>query len=194
MKDLLFVLLVIIFISGCSNDFELDKNVTGKNIKLINQDSVQVQYPEIIKNKIAVIGFIYTHCPDICPMTTHNMQLAQEQLSKEDLKNVKFLLVSFDPERDTPSILSKYAYVRDMNMSNWELLTGNKENVNILLNEFNVKAFPDDTTYNDKGEPQYFIIHTDRISLVDENGNLRKNYKGSTAKPEEIVKDVKKLL
>ncbi len=194
MKNLLFVLLVVIFISGCGNDFDLNKNVTGKNIELINQDSVQVQYPEIIKNKIAVIGFIYTHCPDICPMTTHNMQLAQEQLSKEDLKNVKFMLVSFDPERDTPFILSEYAYVRGMNMSDWELLTGSKDNVNILLNEFNVKAFPDDTTYNDKGEPQYFIIHTDRISLVDENGNLRKNYKGSTAKPEELVNDIKKLL
>lgn len=194
MRNLLIILSVAIFISGCGNNFDLNKNVTGKSIKLINQDSVQVQYPDIIKNKIALIGFIYTHCPDICPMTTHNMQLAREQLSKEELKNVKFLLVSFDPERDTPSVLSKYAYVRDMNMSSWELLTGSKNNVNILLNEFNVKAFPDDTTYNDKGAPEYFIIHTDRISLVDENGNLRKNYKGSTAKPEEIVIDIKKLL
>lgn len=59
---------------------------------------------------------------------------------------------------------------------------------------FKVKAFPDDTTYNENGESEYFMIHTDRISLVDENGNLRKNYKGSTAKPEELVSDIRKLL
>ena len=194
MKYLFLVLLSAIIFSGCGNNFELKENVIGKQIELVNQDSVQVQYPAIIKNKIAVIGFIYTHCPDICPMTTHNMQLAKEQLSKEELNTVKFLLISFDPERDTPSILSKYAAVRGMDMNEWELLTGRKQNIDSLMSLFNVKAFPDDTTFNKNGEPEYFMIHTDRISLVDENGNLRKNYRGSTAKPEELVNDIRKLL
>ena len=126
-------------------------------------------------------------------MTTHNMQLAEERLSEEEMKNVKFLLVSFDPERDTPSILKQYASVRDMNMNHWELLTGNKDNIDSLLKIFNIKAFHDDTTYNDKGDPSYFIIHTDRISLVDKDGNLRKIYKGSSAKPEELVNDIRNL-
>ncbi len=194
MKYLFLVLLSVIIFSGCGNNFELKENVVGKQIKLVNQDSVQVQYPEIIKNKIAVIGFIYTHCPDICPMTTHNMQLAQEQLNKEELKAVKFILISFDPERDTPSILSKYAAVRGMDMTEWELLTGRINNIDSFMSIFNVKAFPDDTTFNKKGEPEYFMIHTDRISLVDENGYLRKNYRGSTTKPEELVSDIRKLL
>lgn len=194
MKYIFPVLLSIIIFSGCGNNFELKENVTGTHIKLVNQDSVQVQYPAVIKNKIAVVGFIYTHCPDICPMTTHNMQLVQEQLSKEELKTVKFFLISFDPERDTPSILSKYAAVRGIDMNDWELLTGSKNKISSLMSLFKVKAFPDDTTFNKNGEPDYFMIHTDRISLVDENGNLRKNYRGSTAKPEELVNDIKKLL
>lgn len=194
MKETIILFAVAIIFSGCGNNFDLDQNVTGKELKLINQDSVEVKYPEVIKDKVAVIGFIYTHCPDICPMTTHNIQLAEEKLSKDELKGVKFLLVSFDPERDSPSILKKYAFVRDMNMNDWELLTGTNENIDPLLNEFSVKAIHDDTTYNDRGEPDYFIIHTDRISLVDENGNLRKNYRGSTANPDEIVNDIKKLL
>lgn len=194
MKKISILFFAVILFSGCGDNFELDQNVTGTGIKMLNQDSVVVKYPEIIRNKVALIGFIYTHCPDICPMTTHNMQLAEEKLNKDELRNVKFLLVSFDPERDSPSVLSKYAYVRDMNMNDWELLTGNKKDIDILLAEFNVKAFPDDTTYNDKGEPAYFMIHTDRISLVDENGYLRKNYKGSTADPAEITNDIKRLL
>jgi protein SCO1/2 len=194
MKEIVILFAVGIIVSGCGNNFDLDQNVTGKRLKLFNQDSVEVKYPDVIKDKVVVIGFIYTHCPDICPMTTHNIQLAEEKLSKDELKGVKFLLVSFDPERDSPSILKKYAFVRDMNMNDWELLTGSIENIDPLLNEFNVRAIHDDTTYNDKGEPDYFIIHTDRISLVDENGNLRKNYRGSIANPDEIANDIKKLL
>ncbi len=193
MRSIFFLLLSVILISGCQSHFELDKNVTNINISLVNQDSADVNYPGLIKNKIAVIGFIYTHCPDICPITTHNMQRAEEQLSNDELNKVKFILVSFDPDRDTPSILKMYASVRDMNMDHWELLTGNEKNINKLINVFDVKAIHDDTTYNENGQPNYFIIHTDRISLVDQNGNLRKNYKGSTAKPEELVNDIKNL-
>ncbi len=40
---------------------------------------------------------------------------------------------------------------------------------------------------------EYSMMHTDRISLIDENGILRKNYKGSALNIEEIVKDIKSL-
>ena len=194
MKDLIVLLILLIIFSGCGNNFDLKKNVTGRQVKLINQDSVEVDYPSIIKDKVAVIGFIYTNCPDICPMTTHNMQLAEEKLDKDQLNKVKFLLITFDPDRDTPSILTKFAAVREMDMDNWELVTGSNKNINTILDQFNVKAIHDDTTYNDKGLPNYFIIHTDRISLVDESGNLRKNYHGSTASPDELAEDIKSLL
>ncbi len=194
MKELIVLLVMLIIFSGCGNNFDMKKNVTGRQVNFINQDSAEVNYPGIIKGKVAVIGFIYTNCPDICPMTTHNMQLAEEKLSKDQLNDVKFLLITFDPDRDTPSILTKFASVREMNMDDWELLTGSTKNINTILDEFNVKAIHDDTTYNDNGRPDYFIIHTDRISLVDENGNLRKNYHGSTANPDELAEDIKSLL
>lgn len=172
----------------------MKENVARTRVSLVNQDSSSVSYPEVIKNEVALIGFIYTHCPDICPMTTHNMMLTEEKLSKDELKNVRFILISFDPERDTPSILTQFASVRNMDMNNWELLTGSRNSIDSLMKVYNVKAFPDDTTYNDKGEPAYFMIHTDRISLVDQDGNLRKNYKGSSADPAEMADDIKSLL
>ncbi len=194
MKTIIILLAVLIIIPGCSSNFELKENVTGTKVTLIDQDSSKVVYPEVIKNNVALIGFIYTHCPDICPMTTHNMMLAEEQLSKDELTGIKFILISFDPERDTPSVLTKYASVRNMDMKDWELLTGSRENIDSLMKVYNVKAFPDDTTYSDNGKPEYFMIHTDRISLVDQDGNLRKNYRGSSADPAEMVNDIKSLL
>ncbi len=194
MKTIIILIAALLILPGCGSKFELNENVTGTKVTLVDQDSTQVVYPEVIKDKVALIGFIYTHCPDICPMTTHNMMLAEEQLSKDDLKDVRFILISFDPERDTPSVLTKYAEVRNMDMNDWELLTGSRDNIDPVMKLFNVKAFPDDTTYNDKGEPSYFMIHTDRISLVDQDGNLRKNYRGSAADPAEMANDIKSLL
>jgi protein SCO1/2 len=193
MKKLSLFISCIIFLYGCNGHFDLKENVTNKKLTLVNQDSIKIEYPKVIKNKISVIGFIYTHCPDICPMTTHNMQLSEEKLSEDEIKNVKFILISFDPLRDTPSILKKYAEVRGLNMNHWELLTGDEKEIKTLLKEYDVKAINDDTTYNDKGEPNYFMIHTDRISLVDADGNLRKNYRGSLANPEELSNDIKNL-
>ncbi len=193
MKIISLFILCILLLYGCNNDFDLNEKVTNSDLILINQDSVSVRYPEFIKNKIAVIGFIYTNCPDICPMTAHNMELAEEKLSKDELDKVKFVLISFDPLRDTPSVLKKYAEVRDMNMKHWVLLTGNEKDIKTLLKEYNVKAINDDTTYNEKGEPNYFMIHSDRISLVDTKGNLRKNYIGSAANPMELSNDIKNL-
>ncbi|HSD64278.1 MAG TPA: SCO family protein [Ignavibacteriaceae bacterium] len=193
MKKILLFIFSFILVNGCNNNFDLKEKVTNSNLTLVNQDSVSILYPEVIKDKIAVIGFIYTHCPDICPMTAHNMELAEESLSKDELDEVKFLLISFDPGRDTPSILKQYADVRSLDMNHWELLTGKEEDIKMLLKEYDVKAFNDDTTYNEKGEPNYFMIHTDRISLVDKDGNLRKNYRGSIASPEELSKDIKNL-
>ncbi len=139
------------------------------------------------------MGFIYTHCPDICPMTTHNMYLTEKQLKEDGIDNVKFVAISFDPDRDTPEVLTKFAEIRDLDFNSWTLLTGEKNTVNELMKRFDVKAIKTDETIDDEGNPEYSMMHTDRISLIDKNGRLRKNYKGSTLNIEELVNDIKTL-
>jgi len=56
-----------------------------------------------------------------------------------------------------------------------------------------VKAIPSDSSYDDYGELSYNVIHTDRISLIDQEGRLRSNYKGSTANLDMILEDIKYL-
>ncbi len=67
--------ITLLFSVSCTDNLPLDKDLTKKSYTLINQDSVEVIFPENIIGHITVMGFIYTHCPDICPMTTHNMYL-----------------------------------------------------------------------------------------------------------------------
>jgi len=153
----------------------------------------EVIFPEDIIGHITVMGFIYTHCPDICPMTTHNMYLTQKKLNDAGIENVKFVALSFDPERDSPEVLTKFAKIRELDFNSWTLLTGNKPVINDLMRRFDVKAIKTDEKVDDEGNPEYSMMHTDRISLIDSKGQLRKNYKGSTLNIEELVNDIKTL-
>lgn len=192
MKIFLFLILILTILSllCCKSKFPLDKDLTRKNYTFYNQDSVKVTFPGIIKDKVTVIGFIYTHCPDICPMTTHNMYLTQQKLKKNSVDNVLFVTVTFDPDRDFPSVLKKFGEIRDIDFNNWVFLWGDKNYTKSLLKRFDITAFNTDTTYFDDGEITYSVMHTDRISLIDKKSRLKKNYRGSKVNLEELYNDI----
>ena len=184
---------ILLFMISCEEKLPLDKDLTKKSYKLINQEGREVVFPDIIEGKTTVMGFIYTYCPDICPMTTHNMYLTERELKKIGITDVKFVALSFDPDRDSPEVLKKFAEVRELDFNSWTLLTGEKNTVNDLLKRFDVKAIKTDEIVDEEGNSEYSMMHTDRISLIDANGILRKNYKGSTLNIEELVNDIRTL-
>ena len=190
---LFFISISILFYTSCKEKLPLNKDLTKKSYLLLNQDSVEVKFPEIISGNITVIGFIFTNCPDICPMTTHNMYLTEKKLREQKIGNVKFVALSFDPERDKPSVLKKFAEFRGIDFNNWILLTGEKIIITDLLRRFDVRAIPADSIYSDDGELSYSIMHTDRISLIDNKGFLKKNYTGSKLNIDELFNDIKNL-
>ncbi len=190
---LITIVVTLLFSLSCKENLPLDKDLTKKSYNLINQDSVSVIFPNDIIGHITVMGFIYTHCPDICPMTTHNMYLSEKELKEEGIKNVKFVALSFDPDRDTPEVLTAFAKIRELDFNDWILLTGNKNTINNLIKRFDVKAIKTDEFINEDGKSEYSMMHTDRISLIDSDGKLRKNYKGSTLNIEELINDIKTL-
>ena len=188
--QLFFVALFFLLIS-CQEKLPLNKDLTKRSYAFLNQDSAAVNFPEIILGKTTVIGFIYTHCPDICPMTTHNMALTEERLHNQGIDNVLFVALSFDPERDSSEVLRKFAEIRGINFNNWIFLTGDETTTKDLLKRFDVRAIPTDSTFFEDGTNSYSIMHTDRISLINNKGILKKNYKGSTINIEELITDIK---
>ena len=195
-KNILIVLSITIIqfqFTACYEHFPLDQDLTRTQNTFLNQDSVKVQFPKIIKDKITVLAMVYTHCPDICPMTTHNMQLIKQRLPADVKDKVKFVVISFDPHRDTPNVLKKFAEIRDIKFDDWSLLSGDEQNTKEVMLKFGVKAIFADSSYDAKGELSYNVIHTDRISLIDQEGKLRANYKGSTADLNMIIEDIKYL-
>ena len=154
---------------------------------------MKVNFLQDFKGKIIVAGYIFTNCPDICPLTTNNMRLVQESLSEDEMKNVQFISISFDPDVDTPETLTKFAAIRNLDLTNWTFLTGSKATIDSLMKDVGVIAFVGDSTVTPNGETINYFVHTDRISLIDEDLKLRKNYVGSKADIEEIVNDINAL-
>jgi protein SCO1/2 len=167
---LFFISISILFYTSCKEKLPLNKDLTKKSYLLLNQDSVEVKFPEIIAGNITVMGFIFTNCPDICPMTTHNMYLTEMRLKETGINDVKYVALSFDPERDKPSVLKKFAEFRGIDFNDWIMLTGEKIIITDLLRRFDVRAIPADSIYSDNGELSYSIMHTDRIALIDNKG------------------------
>lgn len=181
-----------LFIS-CKENLPVIDNLQEINYQMIDQDGKHVNFPKDFEGKILVTGYIFTNCPDICPLTTNNMRLVQESLSKEESKNIEFVSISFDPLIDTPEILTKFAEIRDLDLTNWTFLTGEEATIDDLMKELNILAIVSDSTITPAGEKINYYVHTDRISLIDTELNIRKNYLGSKANIEEIVSDINSL-
>jgi len=193
MKSLLIILVSVFILSGCKSKFDKDEPLGKKNITLISQDSVVVNFPQDFKGKPFLLGFIFTNCPDVCPLTSHNFQLVQEEAKNEGINKVNFVLISFDPDRDKPSVLKEYAALRNIDESNFRLLTGDKDTIKALMKKMQVVAVPGDTSKTPDGELIYFYIHTDRAFLIDKDNRIRTEYRGSKLDVSQVVKDLKAL-
>jgi len=181
-----------LFVS-CKEKLPLNINLANRKYTFYNQDSVEVNFPEVTFGNVTVVGFIYVNCPDICPMTTHNMNLTEQRLKSEQVGDVKFVSITFDPGRDYPSVLKKYGQIRELDFNTWTFLWGDKNNTKALLNRLNVVAIRTDSSISDDGELTYNMMHTDRISLLDKDGKLKKNYRGSKVNLDELYNDIKYL-
>ena len=99
------------------------------NLPVIDQDGNRhAFYDDLIKGKIVVVNFIYTHCPDLCPLTTARMSQLQESLGDKLGKDVFFYSITVDPERDTPAELKKFADAFGAKKG-WRFLTGDPETI-----------------------------------------------------------------
>ena len=193
MKQIIAIFSFIFIIISCKETLPIEDTFGNNQYNLLTQDSVRVNFPQLIKGKISVVGYIFTNCPDICPLTTNNMRLIQQKLNKENIEDVEFVSISFDPDVDKPEVLKKYIELRRLDTSNWTFLTGEKNVITMLMKDANIVAVISDSTVIEE-KKMYFYVHTDRISLIDAEGNIRKNYPGSKVNVDEVLTDLKTLI
>lgn len=80
--------------------------LVGGPFKLVDQTGKPVD-ESLLNGKWSVVFFGFTYCPDVCPTTLQVMGQAQERLGPK-ARDVQFIFVSVDPERDTPAQMATY--------------------------------------------------------------------------------------
>ncbi len=83
-------------------------------------------FDDLVEDKIVVINFIYTTCPDTCPLETAQLTKVQEILGDRLGKDLFFYSITIDPDNDTPSVLREY---RERFGARWTFLTGDEEEI-----------------------------------------------------------------
>jgi len=102
------------------------------NLPVVTQDGKMLKfYDDVIKGKIVLISFIYTNCPDICPLTTARLTQVEDQLGEAVGRDIFFVSMTVDPERDTPEKLKEFATAFDTGPG-WLFLTGKPEDIRAI--------------------------------------------------------------
>jgi protein SCO1 len=102
------------------------------NLPVIAQDGKTLRfYDDVIKGKQVVVSFIYTSCPDICPLTTARLALVKEQLGDAMGRDVFFVSLTVDPETDTPERMKAFADAFNPGPG-WLFLTGKPEDIRAI--------------------------------------------------------------
>jgi cytochrome oxidase Cu insertion factor (SCO1/SenC/PrrC family) len=111
--------------------------------QLVTADGRKVRfYSDVLKDRVVLISFIYTTCTDACPMITHNLTVAKKDLGEQFGRDVRFVSLSIDPERDTPAEMGKFATKLNAKDPEWYFLTGGKADMDRILKKLG--AFTED--------------------------------------------------
>jgi protein SCO1/2 len=151
---------------------------------LTSQDGAEVTLGSL-RGKVVAVTFIYTWCPDICPMLTDKMARVQDALGKDFGSKVAFVSITIDPERDTPAVLKEYAQAFKANLAGWSFLTGEPATVLEVAHRYGVAV----AKAADGG-----VDHTLLTTLVDRQGTMRVQYLGYRFDEKEFRHDLLELV
>jgi protein SCO1/2 len=102
------------------------------NVTLTTHTGETVRFfDDLIEGKVVVVNFIYTTCPDACPLETARLAEVQAILGDRVGRDTFFYSISIDPETDTPEVLAEYAR-RYGAGPGWLFLTGRASDVALL--------------------------------------------------------------
>ena len=134
-------------------DFTLTDGITGKAMTLSSQ-----------QGSVIVLSFLYTQCPDVCPLTAEQFRQAQQKLTDDERGRTLFVAVSVDPVHDTPAAVQGFA--RDHGLAKqFVFLVGGAAQLQSVWSAYGIRTETDPTVVG--------VGHSDAIYLLDRKGRVR---------------------
>lgn len=142
-----------------------------------------------LRGKVVVLNFIYTNCPDVCPLHTERMAQIQSMVNLTPMKAmVEFVTITTDPKHDTAQVLRDYGSAHGIDPVNWILLTAGpdqpEESTRKLAEAYGLKFVAEDDGMQMHG----IVTH-----VIDQDGQLRARFHGLKFEPVNLVTFVNAL-
>jgi protein SCO1/2 len=159
-------------------DFTL-QDATGRTVRMTD-----------LRGKVVVLHFIYTSCPDVCPLHADRIAQIQAMINRTPMKDaVAFVTITTDPTRDKGQVLSDYGTAHGLDPVNWMFLTsaaGEPEDTTRKL----AKAYGLEFTQTADGEQMHGVV----THVIDQDGRLRARFHGLKFNPVDLVVYVNALV
>jgi protein SCO1 len=134
-----------------------------------------------LRGKFVLVTFLYTHCPDVCPLIADNLDVVLRRLgSARD--GVRVLAVSVDPLGDTPAAARRFVRVHAP-LPQFRFLLGTRRELARVWRKYHIAV---------EGGPEQTVNHSSYTLLVDRNGKERVLY-GAQVTPREVLHDLRTL-
>lgn len=137
-----------------------------------------------LRGQVLVMVMIYTSCKAACPRLVADMRDIESKIPKAYKDKVKLILVSIDPETDTPQRLQEFAKENLMEGDQWLFLRGS---------EADTREFAAVLAVNYKKISPLDFSHSNIISVFDENGVLQHQQEGLGVNNEETIQNIIKI-
>jgi protein SCO1/2 len=157
--------------SAPAPEFNLNDTLAGQPLALSS-----------LRGNVVVLAFLYTHCPDTCPLTAEHFRDVQKTLGSDAI-HVQFVAISVDPENDTPDAVRTFTAAHRLT-SNWHYLIGERPQLEALWALYGVGSFSNGTAV---------VSHNDAIYLIDTQGRERLLVHASTTE-EDLTNDLRALV
>jgi protein SCO1/2 len=135
------------------------------------------------RGRYVLVTFIYTHCPDVCPLITQNLNAALRAIGPKAREQVRVLAVSVDPVGDTPKAVKAYARQKHL-LPQFRYLIGTRAELRRVWKAWHVLAV--------EQKPD-LVDHVAYTALVDTSGNERVLY-GSSVHATQVIHDLRVLM
>jgi protein SCO1 len=137
---------------------------------LIDQSNRPVTLSQF-RDKVVAINFVYTNCalPQFCFRIANHFGVLQRRFKDRLSKDLVLLTVTFDPARDGPEAMARYAQSLKADPHAWRFLTGGVDDVRRVCELFGVDFFPDEGLMN----------HSSHTAVIGRDGTLVANLEGN---------------
>jgi protein SCO1 len=132
--------------------------------------------------RVQVVGMVYTNCAYACPRMVLDMKRIEGELGAEH--NVGFVIVSIDPERDTPERLAEYAQGARLDPDRWTLLHGDGGDILELAALLGVQ-------YRRMANGEF--VHSNLLSVLDPSGQVAHRQMGLGTDPQRTLEVIRSL-